>query len=48
MSSSPTFTRELARLVWLAVYRPSHVDEQKRALRTLMQETSGEFTFHDS
>lgn len=42
MSSTPTFTRELARLVWLAVYRPSHIGEQKRALRALLQESGGE------
>lgn len=36
MSTPHRFTNELARLVWLLVYRPSHVDEQKRALRTLL------------
>lgn len=36
MSTSEHFTRDLARLVWLLVYRPSKVDDQKRALRELV------------
>ena len=36
MSISEEFTRELAHLVWLLVYRPAHVDDQKLALRGLL------------
>ncbi len=38
MSSSALFSREFARLVWLLVYRPQHLDDQKRALRAALQE----------
>lgn len=31
--SNPAFTGELAHLVWLLVYRPTHLDSQKGALR---------------
>ncbi|MGQ0646331.1 MAG: HEAT repeat domain-containing protein [Gemmatimonadaceae bacterium] len=40
MSTSARFTHELARLVWLLVYRPAHVDDQKRALRVLLREAA--------
>ncbi len=39
MPTAAPFSREFARLVWLLVYRPSHLDDQKRALRIALQGT---------